>query len=192
MKEPLLQRYLLMVDSFSAWTGKIFGWSIVVLTLVTCFDVFMRYALRAPTDWGPDVSRFAFGTLFMMAGAYTLSRNAHVRGDMFYREWPVRTQAAVDIALYLLFFFPGIIALVVAGLDFANFARGVNERSSISPGGPVVWPFKYVIPIAGALMMLQGMVEIIRAAIAFRTGVWPERLSDVEETETRLAQESQL
>lgn len=187
-----MQRYLLMVDSFSAWTGKIFGWSIVVLTLVTCFEVFMRYILRAPTDWAPDVSRFAFGTLFMMAGAYTLSRNAHVRGDMFYREWPVRTQAAVDIALYLLFFFPGIIALVVAGLDFANLARGVNERSSISPGGPIVWPFKYVIPIAGMLMFIQGVVEIIRAGIAFRTGVWPQRLSDVEETETRLAQESQL
>jgi TRAP-type mannitol/chloroaromatic compound transport system permease small subunit len=187
-----VQRYLLMVDSLSAWTGKIFGWSIVVLTLVTCFDVFMRYALRAPTDWGPDVSRFAFGTLFMMAGAYTLSRNAHVRGDIFYRAWPVRRQAAVDITLYLLFFFPGIIALVISGLDFANFARGVNERSSISPGGPVVWPFKYVIPIAGAFMVLQGVVEVVRAAIAFKTGVWPERLSDVEETETRLAQESQL
>jgi len=187
-----LQRYLLMVDSLSAWTGKIFGWSIVVLTLVTCFEVLMRYIFRAPTDWAADVSRFAFGVLFMMAGAYALSRNAHVRGDILYREWSVRTQATVDIALYLLFFFPGIIALVFAGLDFANLARAVNERSSISPGGPVVWPFKYVIPIAGALMFLQGVVEIIRAGIAFRTGVWPERLSDVEETETRLAQESQL
>jgi TRAP-type mannitol/chloroaromatic compound transport system permease small subunit len=187
-----VQRYLLMVDSFSAWVGKIFGWSIVVLTLVTCFEILMRYAFRAPTDWAADWSRFAFGTLFMMAGAYTLSRGAHVRGDMFYREWSVRTQATIDIALYLLFFFPGIIALVFAGLDFANFARGVNERSSVSPGGPVVWPFKYIIPIAGALMLLQGIVEIIRAGIAFRTGVWPQRLSDVEETETRLAQESQL
>jgi TRAP-type mannitol/chloroaromatic compound transport system permease small subunit len=187
-----VQRYLLMVDSLSAWIGKAFGWSIVVLTLVTCFEVFMRYVFRAPTDWAPDVSRFAFGILFMMAGAYTLSRNAHVRGDIFYRQWSVRAQAAVDIALYLIFFFPGIIALVIAGLDFANFARAVNERSSISPGGPIVWPFKYVIPIAGALMVIQGVVEVIRAAIAFRTGVWPERLSDVEETETRLAQESQL
>jgi TRAP-type mannitol/chloroaromatic compound transport system permease small subunit len=181
-----------MVDSLSAWVGKIFGWSIVVLMVVTCVEVFLRYVLRAPTDWAPDVSRFAFGTLFMMAGAYTLSRNAHVRGDMFYRQWPVRTQAAVDIALYLLFFFPGIIALVISGIDFANFARGVNERSSISPGGPIVWPYKYVIPIAGVLMVLQGIVEVVRATIALKTGMWPERLSDVEETETRLAQESQL
>jgi TRAP-type mannitol/chloroaromatic compound transport system permease small subunit len=187
-----LQRFLLLVDSLSAWVGKIFGWSIVVLTFVTCFEVMMRYVFRAPTDWAPDVSRFAFGALFMMAGAYALSRNAMVRGDMFYRSWPVRTQAGIDLLLYLLFFLPGMLALIGPGWDFAVQAFGFQERSANCPNGPFVWPFKFVIPIAAAFLLLQGIVEIVRCVQALRTGEWPPRYADVEETETRLAQESQL
>jgi TRAP-type mannitol/chloroaromatic compound transport system permease small subunit len=156
------------------------------------YDVITRKLWSQRNDWAFDTSYILYGTLFMMAGAYTLSRNGHVRGDMLYREWSVKRQAAVDNCLYLLFFFPGIIVMVWSGLDFANFARLINERSTVTPNGPLIWPFKYVIPLAGAFMLLQGIVELIRSVQAFRTGVWPERLSDVEETETRLARESQL
>lgn len=187
-----LRRYLFLVDHLSSWTGKIFAWSIVALTFVTCFDVLMRYVFRAPTEWAFDWNRILYGSLFMMAGAYTLSQNAHVRGDMFYRDWPVRRQALIDLGLYFLFFFPGIIALVWAGWDFAQISRGFNEKSSASPGGPIIWPFKYVIPAAGALMFLQGVVEVIRCIQALRNGEWPPRLSDVEETESRLARETQI
>lgn len=187
-----MTRYLILVDHLSAWVGKTFGWMIVALTAVVAYDVIMRYLFSAPTQWGFDASYILYGTLFMMAGAYTLSRNGHVRGDMFYRKWPVRTQAAVDLLLYLAFFLPGILALVWAGEQFANISRLVNERSFSSPNGPIIWPFKYVIPIAAFFMLLQGLVEILRCIEALRTDEWPERLSDVEETETRLARESQM
>ena len=187
-----MRRALFFVDHVSAIIGKAFGWGIVLLTFVVAYDVIMRYLFSSPTQWGFDVSYILYGTLFMMAGAYTLSRNGHVRGDMFYRKWPVKVQAAVDLLLYLTFFLPGILALVWAGEQFASVSRVVNERSSSSPGGPIIWPFKYVIPIAGFFMLLQGLVEILRCIEALRTGAWPERLSDVEETETRLARESQM
>lgn len=187
-----MRRYLFLIDSISAAVGKLFGWCIVGLTAVVGFDVLMRYLFRSPTSWAFDAAYMLYGTLFMMAGAYTLSRGGHVRGDMFYREWPVRRQAAVDLLLYFVFFMPGILALVWSGWTYAETARALNERSSSSPGGPIIWPFKFVIPIAGFMMLLQGIVEVIRAIQALRTGEWPERLSDVEETETRLAKESQL
>ena len=187
-----VRRYLFLVDSISAAVGKLFGWCIVALTAVVGYDVLMRYLFRAPTTWAFDAAYMLYGTLFMMAGAYTLSRNGHVRGDMFYREWPVRRQAATDLVLYVLFFFPGIIALVWSGWQFAEVSRAVNERSFASPGGPIIWPFKYIIPFAGLTMFLQGLVEVVRIIQALQTGQWPERLSDVEENETRLAKESQM
>jgi TRAP-type mannitol/chloroaromatic compound transport system permease small subunit len=187
-----MRRVLFTVDQLSTWVGKTFGWCIVALTLIVAYDVIMRYLFRAPTRWAFDASYILYGTLFMMAGAYTLSRNGHVRGDMFYRTWSVRTQATVDLVCYILFFFPGIIALVWSGYNFAEQSRLLNERSSSSPGGPIIWPFKFVIPIAGFFMLLQGIVELIRVVQALRTGEWPARLSDVEETETRLARETQV
>ena len=207
-----MTRYLFAVDRFSAWVGKAFGCSIVLLTLVVGVSVIFRYLFRITTvgqlginpssnlawpfvwffDWAFDVSFILYGTLFMMAGAYTLSRNAHVRGDMLYREWPVRTQAIVDLICYLTFFLPGILALVYSGWQFAEMSRLFNERSPATPGGPVIWPFKFVIPFAGLFMLLQGIVEMVRTIEAIRTGEWPQRLSDVEETETRLAQETQV
>lgn len=207
-----MTRYLFAIDRFSAWVGKTFGWAIVLLTLVVGVSVLFRYGLRITTvaqlginpssnlawpflwffDWAFDTSFILYGTLFMMAGAYTLSRGAHVRGDMYYREWSVRTQATVDLICYFLFFLPGILALVYSGWQFAEMSRLFNERSPATPGGPVIWPFKFMIPLAGLTMLLQGVVEIIRAIVAIRTGEWPQRLSDVEETETRLAQETQV
>ncbi len=207
-----MTRYLLAVDRLSAWVGKAFGWAIVLLTLIVGVSVIFRYVFRITTvaqlginpssglawpfvwffDWAFDTSFILYGTLFMMAGAYTLSRNAHVRGDMLYREWSVRTQAIVDLICYLTFFLPGILALVYSGWQFAEMSRLFNERSPATPGGPVIWPFKFIIPLAGLTMLLQGLVEIIRCIEAIRTGVWPPRLSDVEETETRLAQETQV
>lgn len=187
-----MKRYLFLVDNISAWVGKLFGWTILLLVLIVAYDVFMRKVLSAPTRWAFDASYMLYGTLIMMAGAYTLSRNGHVRGDMFYRGWSVRTQARVDLLLYVLFFFPGVIALVWSGWQFAEVSRAVNERSFSTPGGPIIWPFKFIIPLAGFFMLAQGVVEVIRILQAMRTGVWPERLSDVEETETRLAKESQL
>lgn len=151
-----------------------------------------RKFLNQRNQWAFDTSYMLYGVLFMMAGAYTLARNGHVRGDVFYRGWSVRTQATVDLVLYFAFFLPGIAALIWAGWNFAYFAYVVNERSPVTPDGPYVWPFKFFIPIAAGLMLLQGVAEVIRAIQAIQTGEWPERLSDVEETETRLARESQM
>jgi TRAP-type mannitol/chloroaromatic compound transport system permease small subunit len=162
------------------------------MTFAVSYDVLTRKFLNQRNQWAFDTTYMLYGVLFMMAGAYTLSRNGHVRGDIFYRKWSVPTQAAVDLLLYFAFFLPGIVALIWAGWNFAYFAYLGNERSPVTPDGPFVWPFKFVIPIAAALMLLQGVAEVIRAVQALRSGVWPERHSDVEETETRLARESQM
>jgi TRAP-type mannitol/chloroaromatic compound transport system permease small subunit len=176
-----MDRLLFLIDELSTWVGKTFAWCILILTFTTSYEVFSRYMFGSPTDWAFDASYILYGTLFMLAGAYTLSRNAHVRGDFLYRAWAPRTQAKLDLVLYILFFFPGILALAYSGFGFAKMAWLMNERSSASPNGPIVWPFKWIIPITGVLMVLQGVVETIRCVICIRTGEWPQRLHDVEE-----------
>jgi TRAP-type mannitol/chloroaromatic compound transport system permease small subunit len=185
------ERLLYVVDALSSAFGKTFGWCIVILTFSTSYEVFARYMFGAPTDWAFDTSYILYGTLFMMAGAYALSRNGHVRGDFLYRAWPVRRQAMMDLVLYFLFFFPGMLAFIYAGFRFAELSRRMNEHSSASPNGPIVWPFKWLIPIVGSLMVLQGIVEVIRCIMAIRSGEWPQRLHDVEELEKVMLQEAE-
>jgi TRAP-type mannitol/chloroaromatic compound transport system permease small subunit len=146
--------------------------------------VFVRYALRDPTAWAFDVSYIMYGALFMMAGAYTLSRDAHVRGDVFYRLWPPRVQAGVELVLYILFFFPGVLALVYAGYDYAAESVGWGEASINSPAGVKIYPLKIILPVSAFFLLLQGIAESIRCIQCLRTGEWPKRLHDVEEMET--------
>jgi len=176
-----VQRLLHTVDRFSEVSGKVFAWLVLVLALVVCVEVFKRYILNAPTAWIFDAESMLYGTLFMLCGAYTLSQNGHVRGDFLYSSMRPRTQAGLDLALYILFFIPGIIALIYAGTDYAALSWRINEHSSITAEGPVVYPFKTIIPIAGVLVAVQGIAEIVRCVVCLRTGAWPERLRDVEE-----------
>jgi len=176
-------KLLIWVDRFSALVGKTFAWSVLVLTLAIGFEVFSRYVLGQPTEWAFDASYILYGTLFMMAGAYALSRNGHVRGDFLYRKWPPRRQAWFDLVLYFIFFFPGILALIWSGYDFAKMSWIMREHSSASPNGPPVYHFKTLIPIAGLLLLIQGVAEVIRCVICIRHGDWPQRLTDVEELE---------
>jgi TRAP-type mannitol/chloroaromatic compound transport system permease small subunit len=178
-----VQGFVKAVDGLNTWIGKAFSWLILLLTLAICYEVVARYAFRAPTNWAYDVSYMLYGTLFMMAGAYTLARNGHVRGDFLYRNWSPPNQARCDLVLYIVFYFPGILALVYAGWSFAHMSWLFNERSSFSPDGPIIWPFKFVIPIVGVLMTLQGIVEVIRCIQCIGSGEWPPRQHDVEELE---------
>src|SRR5438270_4132161 len=175
------QRFLHIVDGVSTWTGKATAWLIVGLMALVCAEVFKRYILNMPTAWIFDASNMLYGTLFMLAGAYTLAQNAHVRGDFLYSSMRPRTQAALDLVLYILFFLPGIAALIYAGYDYAALSWRIGEHSTVTAEGPPVYHFKTVIPIAGALVMLQGLAEIVRCFECLRTGAWPSRLSDVEE-----------
>ena len=186
-----MQRFLLFADQVSTWVGKTFSWSILLLTAATVYDVTARYAFNSPTEWAYDTEYILYGTLFIMAGAYALSRNGHVRGDVLYRLMPVRVQGGLDLVLFIIFFFPGILALLYSGIDFARMSILVNEHSSSSPGGPPIFPFKVLIPVAAAFLVLQGIAETIRAFIALRTGQWPQRLHDVEEMEKQILEEAQ-
>jgi TRAP-type mannitol/chloroaromatic compound transport system permease small subunit len=186
-----VKRFLFFIDHVSSYVGKTFAWSIVVLTFATAYDVFARYLFSAPTEWAYDAEYMLYGTLFMMAGAYALSRNSHVRGDVVYRLFPVRVQAGIDLVLYVIFFFPGILALVYAGSDFAKLSWVMDEHSANSPGGPPIYPFKMILPIAAFFLVWQGIAETIRAYQALRTGVWPQRLQDVEEMEKAILDEAQ-
>jgi TRAP-type mannitol/chloroaromatic compound transport system permease small subunit len=178
-----MQKLLLFIDRVSAWVGHAFSWLIVGLTLLITWEVFSRYALDEPHAWAFDVMLMFYGTLFMMAGAYTLSVNGHVRGDVLYGFFSPRVQASVDLTLYLVFFLPGVIALVWAGYYYAADSWRINEHSNITAEGPPIYPFKTVIPIAGALILIQGIVEIVRCVICIKQGAWPSRQQDVEEVD---------
>ena len=178
-----MQRLLIFADQVSTWVGKTFAWCIVILTFAISYEVFSRYVFGRPTTWAYDVSYILYGTLFIMAGAYALSRNSHVRGDFLYRKWPPRVQAGLDLVLYFLFFLPAVLAFIYSGYGFAKMSWSFNEHSSFSPAGPPIYPFKALIPIAGCLLLLQGIAEVIRCIICLRMGAWPQRLHDVEELE---------
>lgn len=182
---------LQLVDQISTFVGKTAGWAILILTFVTAYEVFMRYVFNAPTEWAFDASYILYGALFMLAGAYALSRNSHVRGDFIYRAWSPRRQAGMDLTLYVLFFFPGVLALIYSGYGFAELAWLMKERSSASPNGPPVYHFKTLIPVTGALMLLQGIVEFMRCIIAVRDGKWPQRLHDVQELDQQMLEKAE-
>jgi TRAP-type mannitol/chloroaromatic compound transport system permease small subunit len=178
-----MQKLLLAVDKFSTWVGQTFAWLIVALTFLITWEVFSRYVLGAPHAWAFDVMIMMYGTLFMMAGAYTLSKYGHVRGDVLYGFFPPRLQASLDLALYIMFFVPGVVALCWAGFVYAGESWAINEHSNITADGPPIYPFKTVIPIAGAVLLLQGLVEIVRCLICLQDGHWPSREADVEEVD---------
>jgi TRAP-type mannitol/chloroaromatic compound transport system permease small subunit len=175
------QRFLQAIDQISYWSGKAFSWLIVAATLVISTEVFKRYILNAPTAWIFDLNNMLYGTLFMMCGAYTLAQGGHVRADFVYGRLSPRRQAALDLALYFLFFLPGILALIYAGYGYAEESWRIGEHSTVTAEGPPIYHFKSVIPIAGALVMFQGVAEIVRCVLCLRTGAWPTRLEDVEE-----------
>lgn len=184
-----MNRILLGIDLLSMWVGKSFGWLILILTLGTSYEVFMRYLLRAPTTWAFDFSYITYGGLFLMAGAYTLSRNGHVRGDVIYRLWPQRVQGGIDLVLYIFFFFPAVLAWIYSGWLFAKQSVQFLEVSIFSPAGIPVFPLKALIPVTGVLLLIQGFAEVSRCIICIRQGYWPKRLHDVEEMETAILSE---
>lgn len=185
----MIQRFIYGVDQLSKTVGHAFAWLIVILTLGTCYEVFVRYVLNNPTSWAFDMSYIVYGGLFLMGGAYTLSRNGHVRGDVLYRLWPPRVQAGVELSLYILFYFPGVISLMVAGWAYGYDAFKLREVSVNSPVGVPVWQLKFLIPFAGFFLTLQGLAEALRCVLCLREGHWPQRLHDVEELEDAIAAE---
>ena len=185
-----MQKLLLFVDKFSTWVGQLFSWMIVLLTLHVSWEVFSRYVLNNPRPWAFDAMIMMYGTLFMMAGAYTLAKNSHVRGDVIYGFFEPRAQATLDLTLYIVFFLPGIIALTYAGYFYAADSWHINEHSNITVDGPAVYPFKTVIPLAGATVLLQGIVEIIRCLICLKQGYWPSRAEDVQEVDVEKLKET--
>jgi len=185
----MIQRFIYGVDELSRMVGHVFAWCIIILTMGTSFEVFVRYVLNNPTSWAFDFSYLMYGGLFYMAGAYTLSRDGHVRGDFIYRMWPPRLQASVQLTLYSLFFFPGVLALMYAGWNYGYEAFRIREVSVNSPVGVPVWQLKLLIPFGAGLLALQGIAEVLRCILCLRNNRWPQRLHDVEELEDVLIQQ---
>ena len=178
-----MQKILLRIDRFSTWVGQAFSWLIVALTFLMTYEIFSRRFFDAPHAWVFDAQLQLYGILFMMAGAYTLSKSGHVRGDVLYGFFPPRVQAGIDLTLYIAFFIPGVVALTYAGTIYAADAWRIREMSSVMVDGPPVYTFKSFIPIAGALMILQGAAEIARCVICLKNGEWPSRVEDVQEVD---------
>ena len=184
-----MQNLLLFIDKVSTWVGQFFSWLILLLTLMISWEVFSRYFLDNPHAWAFDVMIMMYGSLFMMAGAYTLSKNGHVRGDVLYGFFPPRLQAWFDLILYFVFFIPGVFALAYAGYGFAADSWAINEHSNITANGPPVYPFKTILPIAGAFLLAQGLVEIVRCIVCIQQGEWPKRGDDVDEVDVEKLKE---
>jgi len=186
----MVHRLIYGIDLLSKMVGHAFAWCVIILTFGTSFEVFVRYVLDDPTSWAFDMSYLMYGALFLMAGAYALSRNGHVRGDFIYRTWRPRTQAIVELTLYVLFFYPGILALVSSGWDYGTESLRLREVSVNSPIGVPIWQMKMLIPVGGFLLALQGFAEVLRCAVCIKENRWPPRLHDVEEMETVIKQAS--
>lgn len=178
-----MQNVLFFVDRVSSLVGQAFSWLIVALTFLITWEVFARYALNTPNPWAFDLMIMLYGAAFMMAGAYTLAKNGHVRGDVLYSFFPPRLQAGLDLLLYIVFFIPGVVALCWAGYTYAAESFAIREHSTLTANGPPLYPFKMVIPFAGILLLLQGFVEIVRCVVCLRQGAWPAREPDVEEVD---------
>ena len=183
--------YIWLADRISLWFGKAFAWAIMIMSFGMGYEVFVRYAIGAPTSWAFDMSYMMYGSLFMMGGAYALSRDAHVRADFIYRLWPPRVQAALEMVLYLLFFFPGVLALIAAGWKYASRSISYMEVSVMSPANIPIFHFKVIIVAAGVLLLIQGIARVFRCIICLRQGFWPPLPVDVEEMEERLIHEYQ-
>ena len=186
-----MDRYIKFADSLSVAVGKAFSWWIVILCLGTCYEVVTAYAFNKPTLWNFDFSLQMYGAIFMMAGAYTLSTQAHVRGDVLYRLMKTKTQAKLDLILYIIFFFPGVLALTFYGLDYAGLAWKIKETSWNSPAQIQIYMAKSLIPLSGLLLTLQGVAEVFRCLNCLKTGKWEEREDTDEETEKILMRTSQ-
>ena len=184
-----MQKLFLFVDKVSTVIGQAFSWLVLAMTLLISWEVFSRYFLDNPHSWAFDAMIMMYGTMFMMAGAYTLSKNGHVRGDVLYSFFMPRTQAGVDLVLYILLFIPGVIALVWAGYVYAGDSWAMNEHSSITADGPPLYHFKTIIPLAGAMLLMQGFVEILRCIVCLKEGEWPSRVDDVEEVDVEKLKE---
>jgi len=188
----MTRKFIYGVDQISKTVGHAFAWCIIILTIGTSYEVFVRYLLNAPTSWAFDFSYILYGGLFFMAGAYTLSRGGHVRADMFSRLWPIRVQASIELFLYITFFFPGILSMSIAGWHYAYDSFRIKEMSINSPIGIPIWQIKMMIPIGAALLSLQGLAEVARCILALRENEWPQRLHDVEELEEQLMKDKAL
>lgn len=190
-----MERFLFTIDRVSEWFGKAFAWCILVVAFGVCYEILVRKLLNAPTVWAFDLSYIMYGSLFMMAGAYALSRNAHVRGDVFFRLLKPRKQAVIELTLYIILFFPGVFAITAVGLSHAGqtwgYNAGMGEFSNFSPAPIPLSAFKTILPIAGGLLVLQGVAEVLRCIVCLRDGQWPTRLHDVEELENVLLAQSQ-
>jgi len=186
-----MNRLIYSIDQISKTIGHIFAWCIIMLMLGTTWEVFVRYVMDDPTSWAFDWSYIMYGGLFYMAGAYTLSRGGHVRADMFSRLLPIRWQAGIELVLYIIFFFPGVISLVYSGWGYGNDAMRIHEMSINSPVGIPIWQVKMLIPVGGALVALQGLAEVLRCIVCLREGDWAPRLHDVEELEKQILEQAE-
>lgn len=178
-----MQNIVYNIDRVNRWIGHVFGWTVLILTLFVTYEVFSRYAFGNPRPWAFDAMNMLYGTLFMMAGAYALATDAHVRGDVLYGFFPIRLQASLDLLLYFVFYFPGVIAFVWAGYIFAGESFVIREHSNITADGPPIYPFKMIIPFAGVCLIFQGIAEVYRCVQALKHGIWPDRIADIEEVD---------
>ncbi len=186
-----MKAYINFADQFVVWIGRSFAWGIFILTAAVMYEVIMRYFFNAPTLWAFDFTIQMYGAVFMMGGASAMSTKTHVQADMYYNRLSEKRQAILDLILFICFYAPGVFALTYAGYFYAKKAWIVHETSWNSPAQIQIYFSKSLIPIAGLLLLIIGISEIFRCIICIKTGKWPERIDDVEETEKMILRKIQ-
>ena len=155
------------VDRVSEISGKLVSLLILILVGVILTEIFLRSVLNAPSIWAYDVSYMIYGTVFMIGSAATLRYGGHIRTDIFFSKFSEITKAKIDIFFYLFLFIPGIALFFWVGLEKTIHSFTTNEHGALSPWRPIIWPFRAVIPLTAALLILQGISEMIKRLGAF-------------------------
>ena len=177
---PLHIRIVRVIDKFTDTTGTWVAWLNMPLVLIVSYEVLARYLFDAPTIWSFDLTYMLYGTIFMLGAAYALHKGAHIRTDFFFEKWSIRTQGTIDSIAYLVFFFPSIFTfLIVSGAE-GWYAFDIGETSEQTPWRPILWPFKWVVPLTCLLLLIQGISETIKSVYAARTGIELEHKEKVE------------
>lgn len=170
-----MARTITQIDLFSQWVGRIVCFMVIPIFVAMVYEIFVRYVFVAPTMWAYDVSRMLYGAMFMLAAGYALSRGVHIRADFIYRNFTPQTQGRIDLALYVVLFFPSMIVFLLASLDFAQLAWMRGEKGMDTAWMPHVGPIKSALPVGIAFLIIQGVSELLKSWYAATRGRWPNQ-----------------
>lgn len=164
-RSEYLSRLADRIERVAELTGRAAAWLTFAMVIVTCLVVALRYLFDTGFIWMQESVLWMHALVFLLAAAYTLARDEHVRVDIFYRRMSARGRAVVDLLGTLLLLVPTAVFILVTSLDFVSAAWRVTESSAEAGGLPGLYLLKTAIPVAAALMLLQAAAWVLRSLV---------------------------